>query len=134
VKGKLKNVTNYQCPNCAVVASPGGKPTVEAVESVVDIDSLANMPSFHKDKMEHKDKFCYQGGMISAGGGAGEESRMRVKCAWNKFRELQPILTKRGASLKINGKIYKTCVQSVLVYGTKTWAMKVDNFIHNFFF
>jgi len=49
--------------------------------------------------------FSIIGDMICAGGGAGEASRMRVKCAWNKFRELQPILTKRGASLKIMGKI-----------------------------
>jgi len=65
--------------------------------------------------------------MINAGGGAGEASRMRVKGAWNKFRELPPILTKRGASLKIKCKIFRACVQSVLVYGTETWAMKVDD-------
>jgi len=34
---------------------------------------------------------------------------------------------KRGASLKIKGKIYRACVQSGLVYGTETWAMKVDD-------
>jgi len=122
----LKDVTNYQCPNCAVVASPGG--TVEAVESAVDIDSLAIYgPSLDEGKMEHVDKFCYRSHMISAGGGAGESSKMKVKFAWNKFRELQPILTKRGASQKMKGKIYRACVQSVLVYGTEIWAMKVDD-------
>jgi len=40
LKGKLKDLTNYQCPNCAIVARIGG--TVEAVESAVDIDSLPN--------------------------------------------------------------------------------------------
>jgi len=88
---------------------------------------LANVLSLGEDKIKHVDKFCYLGNMISACGGVGEASRMRVKCAWNKFRELQPILTKRGASLKIKGKIYGACVQSVLVYGTETWAMKVDD-------
>jgi len=49
--------------------------------------------------------------VISAGGGAGEASRMRVKCAGNNFRELQSILSKRGASLNIKGKIYRAeCV------------------------
>jgi len=33
VKGKLKDAKRYQCPKCAVVASPGG--TVEAVVSAV---------------------------------------------------------------------------------------------------
>ena len=37
------------------------------------------------------------------------------------------ILTARGASYRIKGKIYKACVQSVLTYGTETWAMKEAN-------
>ena len=52
---------------------------------------------------------------------------MRVKCAWGKFRELSPILTARRASLKLKGKVYRTCVQSVMVYGSETWAMKAEN-------
>ena len=50
-----------------------------------------------------------------------------MRCAWAKFKELSPILTARGASYRIKGKIYKiykACVQSVLTYGTETWAMK----------
>ena len=42
-------------------------------------------------------------------------------------RELSPILTARGASYCIKGKIYKVYVQSVLTYGTETWAMKKAN-------
>ena len=29
--------------------------------------------------------------------------------------------------LTLKGKIYSACVQSVLTYGTETWAMKVAN-------
>ena len=36
-------------------------------------------------------------------------------------------LLARGASYRIKGKIYKACVQSVLTYGTETWAMKIAN-------
>ena len=56
-----------------------------------------------------------------------EAARARVRCAWAKFKELSPILTARGASYHIKGKIYKACVQSVLTYGTETWAMKIAN-------
>ena len=35
------------------------------------------------------------------------------------------LLTARGASLRVKGKIYRACVQRVLVYGSETWAMKV---------
>ena len=40
--------------------------------------------------------------------------------------ELAPILTLRGVSLRLKGKIHKICVQSVLVYGSETWAMKAN--------
>ena len=51
-------------------------------------------------------------------------SRAIIRAAWGKFNELAPVLTKKGVSLKLNGKIYDACVQSVLVYGIKTWAMR----------
>ena len=61
-----------------------------------------------------------------AGGGV-EAARARVRCAWAKFKELSPILTARGASYRIKGKIYKARVRSPLTYGTETWAMKKAN-------
>jgi len=68
--------------------------------------------------------------MIAAPGGAEEASRARVRCAWAKFRELAPILTSRGASLKVKGQIYKTSVQRVLIYGSETWPMKIEDMLH----
>ena len=47
-----------------------------------------------------------------------------MRCAWAKFRELSLILTARGASLTVKGKIYRACV---LIYGSETWPMKVDD-------
>ena len=44
-----------------------------------------------------------------------------------KFRKLRRLLTARGASLKVKGKIYRACVQRVLVYGSETWPMKKDD-------
>ena len=51
----------------------------------------------------------------------------RVRSAWGKFNELAPILTKRGASMKLKGRIYDACVQRVLVYGSETWGMKAED-------
>jgi len=65
--------------------------------------------------------------MIGAGGGAEEASRARVWCAWSKFRELSPLLTARGVSLKVKGRLYSECVQSIMTYGSETWAMKLEN-------
>ena len=60
-------------------------------------------------------------------GGAGEASRVRIRCAWKKFRELSPILTARGASLALKGKIYSACIRSSMIYGSETWPMKVED-------
>jgi len=72
-------------------------------------------------------RFCYLGDMIGAGGGAEDASRTRVRCAWGKFNELKPFLASRGTSLKLKGRIYRACVQSVLVYGSETWPMQVED-------
>ena len=50
-----------------------------------------------------------------------------MRCALAKFKELSPILTVRGAPYRIKRRIYSACVQSVLIYGTETWAMKADD-------
>ena len=50
-----------------------------------------------------------------------------VRCAWGKFRDLRMLLTARGASLRVKGKIYRACVQRVFVYGSETWPMKVND-------
>jgi hypothetical protein len=56
---------------------------------------------------------------------AEEASRVIAKCACGKFRELSTSLTARKALLKV--KVYKTCVQTGLVYGSKTWAMQAQD-------
>src|SRR4029077_5491230 len=72
-------------------------------------------------------KCCYLGDMISEAGGAGHASVVRVRCAWQKFRELAPILTSRGVSLKLKGLLHRACVQSVMIYASETWPMKVED-------
>jgi len=59
-------------------------------------------------ELERVDKFCYLGDMIGAEGGAGDVVRARVKGAWATFRELCPIRTVRGVSLRM-----KRCGNSV---------------------
>src|SRR4051812_17550408 len=80
-----------------------------------------------REELEVVDKFCYLGDVIGKGGDAEEASRARVRCAWGKFRDLRMLLTARRASLRVKGKIYTACVQRVLVYGSETWPMKVND-------
>jgi hypothetical protein len=44
-----------------------------------------------------------------------------------KFGELAPILTLRGASLKVKGKVYSACVQCVMTYSSETWPIRVEH-------
>jgi len=114
VVGNIEKIVNFMCRNCAA----GGVKVVDELKQFV----LGN-----GDKVGVVEKFCYLGDVIGKGGGAEESSRARVRCAWGKFMELKMLLTARGASLRVKGKIYRACVQRVLVYGSETWAMKVDD-------
>jgi len=49
----------------------------------------------------------FLGHIIRASGGAEEASRARARRAWAKFRELYPILTSRGVSQNLKGKVIK---------------------------
>jgi hypothetical protein len=115
VKGRLKDSGSYICPKCA--KPPPGNAAEDTAGLV-----MADGTSF-----ELVDQFCYLGDMVGAGGGASDASRARVRCGWKKFHELAPVLTLRGASLKMKGKIYSTCVRTSMVYGSETWAIKVDD-------
>ena len=65
--------------------------------------------------------------MINADGRADSAVVARIRCAWHTFRELAPILTLKGASLLLKGKVYRSCVRSAMVYGSETWPMKVEH-------
>ena len=80
-----------------------------------------------EDTLQCVNEFCYLGDMLSPGGGAESSSICRVRCSWKKFRELLPMLTSKGLSLKLIGKLYDSCVRSVMLYGGETWAIKEDD-------
>ena len=114
IEGALKGVVGFLCGVCKGDISKKG-----VTQDTLSSDGIS--------KFDAVKKFCYLGDMIGAGGGSEEASRARVKSAWCKFRQLAQILTKRGASLLMKGKLYSACVRSVMVYGSETWAMKVED-------
>jgi len=64
---------------------------------------------------------------LDADGGCDSAVTARVRSAWEKFREYLPILTGKGFSSKLKGKVYATCVRSCLMHGSETWPMKVEH-------
>ena len=92
------------------------------IQSYLTGSGFGGSASKAQSKMEPMEcvlEFCYLDLMQVVW---GEASRARVRCAWAKFKELSPILTARGASYHIKGKIYIACVQSVSIYWTETWT------------
>ena len=63
--------------------------------------------------------------MLSAGGGCEMAAITRCKCAWGKFRKLLP-LTNRQVPLLTRGKVYSSCVRSVMLHAAETWVMKAN--------
>ena len=58
------------------------------------------------EKLEVVPEFCYLWDMLSAGGGCELAAITRCKCAWGKFCQLLPLLTKRHLPLLTRGKVY----------------------------
>ena len=116
ILGKLKSNTDFHYKRC-----------LEGENGLFQSDLLKEVVIEPNVKLECVPKFCYFGDTLGAGESVEEATRARVRCVWAMFKELSPFLTARDASYRIKGKIYKACVQSVLTYGTETWAMKVAN-------
>ena len=62
--------------------------------------------------------------MLSGGGGCELAAVTRCKCAWGKFRQLLPLLTNRNVPLVTRGRVYSTCVRSVMLHAAETWAIR----------
>ena len=79
-----------------------------------------------ENKLEAVAWFCYLGDALSAGGGCELGTRIRVKCGWKKFLN-SSLYSVPVVSLKTRGRGFSTCVRSVMLYGSETWALtKVD--------
>ena len=79
------------------------------------------------DKLDVVASFCYLGGMISAGRGCEIAVTARVKTAWEKFRELLPVLTSRHLSYKTRGHVYSSYVRSAMLHVSETWPLTKTN-------
>ena len=82
----------------------------------------------HIDGHEYEivDKLCYLGDMLSQGG-CEHAILKRIQTGWLKFRELSGLFIGKGMSVRSKGIIYTTCIRPAMLYGSKTWATKVED-------
>ena len=109
VKGALKKVEGvFRCKTC--------------VKGVLDMEKEKGMSC----GVERVDSFVYLGNKLNAGGGCLSAVTARVRVGWMKFRELSAVLCGRKWSMKMKGKVYRSCVRAAMVYGSETWVMKKE--------
>ena len=65
--------------------------------------------------------FQYLGDNIGKFGGCVDATSARITTAWKGFRQLLPIFTNRGISLRNRGNIFCSCNRKSLLYGCEIW-------------
>jgi hypothetical protein len=108
ISGSMTKSKDFECRACKA----GGNKQESGEMKLVD-DTV----------LERVETFCYLGDMLSSNGGCEHAVLARVSKAWNKFRELKPVLCAKGISLKLKGRVYETCVRSCMMYGSETWGL-----------
>ena len=53
-----------------------------------------------------------------------EDITARIVAGWKKWKELSGVLCDRRMPVAVKGKVYRTMVRPVLIYGSETWTMK----------
>ena len=113
IQGRLLCESEFTCARCLGTARAiDGRQSLE-----VEVGN---------EKLEVVPEFCYLGDILSAGGSCKLAAITRCKCAWGKFRQLLPLLANRQVPLLTRGKVYSSCVSSVMLHAAETWAMKAD--------
>ena len=79
------------------------------------------------DNLEVVASFCYLGDMFSAAGGCELSTATCVKTAWKKFKELLPVLSSCHLSFKTRGRVYSSCVRSIMLHASETWPLTEPN-------
>lgn len=73
------------------------------------------------------DRFTYLGSCISQDGTVHNEISTRIANARITFANLSHLWRQKGISLQLKGRVYKTTVRAVLLYGCETWPMRADD-------
>ena len=76
------------------------------------------------DGVETVSKFTYLGDRLNATGGCETAVTARSRIGRIKFRECSEIRQGIRFSLKMKGKVYKSCVRSAMLYGSEAWCLR----------
>ena len=88
-------------------------------ETILEVDDLM----VDGETYECVKSFCYVGDTLD---GADLAATAKIRNGLMKFRELLPFLTSRAPSLEIKGRVYASCVRSIMTYRSETRPLLVD--------
>ncbi|CAH8548641.1 unnamed protein product [Schistosoma curassoni] len=77
--------------------------------------------------VERVDNFTYLGSLISPNGLVSDEISARIRKARLAFANLRHLWRRRDIRLSIKGRVYCAAVRSVLIYGSETWPLRVED-------
>ena len=114
IKGRLTAVVDFICKTC--VSPPVAVPNLLPEKIVIGTDEFESVVDF-----------CYLGDALGQAGGCAEAITARIRSAWKSFHGLLPLLTNRGISLAARGNMFAKCTRMVLLHGSQTWPLSVDD-------
>lgn len=68
--------------------------------------------------------FRYLGSLFQNDGDIDRDVKNRMNAGWMKWRQVSGTICDRRMPFKLKGKIYKTVIRPVVMYGSECWAMK----------
>ncbi len=88
------------------------------------IQEKVDIMDCHGKRLNQVDCFKYLGSTITATGGCETDVKCRIKAAWCKWKELSGVVCDKRMPIWLKGKVYKTMIRPVLMYGSETWALR----------
>ena len=74
--------------------------------------------------LKQVENFRYLGSVIHAQGGSEEDIKARIAAAWKKCQELTGVLCERRMPIAVKGKVYRTMIRPVLIYGSEASTLR----------
>ena len=92
-----------------------------------DVLCLNTSLTIQGETLEIVDRFTYLGSCVSTGCSVSDEIDARISKARIAFANLRHLWRQKGISLSLKGRVYKTTVRAVLLYGSETWPLRVED-------
>ena len=108
IKGKLTDDPSYKCKRCMGLC----RPTDGTLEG---------------SKLDIVESFRYLGDELFPGGGCELATIARSRAAWEKFRELLPLLSSSTISLARPGMLFNSCVRGALLHASICWTLRRED-------